>query len=114
MGETGRYPLIYQSIKLALKYYRRVTELDHNSFAYAALCEQKAHNLHWYKNIESLLKLDEIYDLDHVTAHRVMKTTASKNNKNNQKPARPYSKDSEELLIRLSSFTSKKEKSAGQ
>ena len=84
-GETGRYPLIYQSIKLALKYYRRVTELDHNSFAYAALCEQKAHNLPWYKNIESLLKLDEIYDLDHVTAHRVMKTTASKNNKNNHK-----------------------------
>ena len=37
-GETGRYPLIYQSIKLALKYYRRVTELDHNSFAYAAGC----------------------------------------------------------------------------
>ena len=32
-------------------------------------------DLPWYKNIKPLLKLDGIYSLDHVTAHRMMRKT---------------------------------------
>ena len=32
----------------------------------------------WYKNIEPLLKLDNIYHLDHVTAHQYLSTSSSK------------------------------------
>ena len=38
---------------------------------YAALQEQKMQNLPWYKNIESLLKIDDIFNKDHVTAYRL-------------------------------------------
>ena len=71
-GESGRYPLIYQCIRLSINYYNRLTKLDSASFVFAALQEQKRLNLSWYKNIRSLLKLDEIYFKDHVTAHRIM------------------------------------------
>ena len=71
-GESGRYPLIYQSIKLTLNYYGRLNKLPPGSLAYAALQEQKRLHLPWYKNIVSLLKLDEIYHMDHVSAHHVL------------------------------------------
>ena len=71
-GETGRYPLIYQSIKLTLKYYQRVDKMKPGSIVHAALQEQKHMNLPWYQNIESLLKLDEIFHLDHVTAFKFL------------------------------------------
>ena len=67
-GDTGRYPLIYECIKLTLNYYKRVDELKDDSLVYAALLEQKSLNLNWYKNIENLLKIDKKYTLDHVTA----------------------------------------------
>ena len=67
-GESGRYPLIYQAIKLTLDYYHRITNLSHDKFVYAALQEQKSLNLPWYRNIESLLKIDETFNQDHVTA----------------------------------------------
>ncbi|NRB81925.1 MAG: reverse transcriptase family protein [Saccharospirillaceae bacterium] len=67
-GESGRYPLIYQSIKLTLSYYQRLTELNQDKFVFAALQEQKSMKLPWYKNIESLMKIDEIFDQDHVSA----------------------------------------------
>ena len=75
-GESGRYPIIYQCIRLSINYYTRLTKLDSSSFVFAALQEQKRLNLPWYKNIESLLKLDEIYFKDHVTAHRIMNFTS--------------------------------------
>ena len=71
-GESGRYPLIYQTIRLSINYYTRLTKGDSSSFVSAALQEQKHLNLPWYKNIESLLKLDEIYFVDHVTAHHMI------------------------------------------
>ena len=49
-----------------------------NSFITAALKEQKKLKLPWYKNLESLLKMDEIYNLDHVTAHRIMNRSNKK------------------------------------
>jgi sorting nexin-29 len=71
-GESGRYPLIYQSIKLTLNYYERLNKLPSGSLVHAALQEQKLLHLPWYKNIVSLLKLDEIYHIDHVSAHNVL------------------------------------------
>ena len=70
-GESGRYPLIYESIRLTLNYYNRLMSAPANSFVKAALKEQKKLKLPWYKNIEPLLKIDDIYHLDHVTAHRI-------------------------------------------
>ena len=72
-GESGRYPLIYQSIRLTLNYYKRVLAADDNSIIKVALKEQKSLKLPWFKNIEPLLKLDEIFQMDHVTAYRAMK-----------------------------------------
>ena len=68
-GETGRYPLIYQSINITLKYYQRLQNSKPGSIVYAALQDQKKLKLPWYKNIESILKLDELYNKDHVTAY---------------------------------------------
>ena len=79
-GETGRFPLVYQSIRLSLNYFKRLKTLDPKSFVSAALREQKAMNLPWFRNIKSLLMQDEIYSLDHVSAFR-----AAKCNKNARK-----------------------------
>ena len=75
-GKTGRYPLIYQSLRLALDYYKRLQNLPDSTFAmhYAAMKEQKVMKLPWYQNLEPLIKLDEIFHLDHVKAHRVIKS----------------------------------------
>ena len=72
LGETGRYPLFYQSIRLTLRYYQRVLELPQNTFVRAALNEQKKLKLPWFKNIQPLLKLDEIYQMDHVSAYHIL------------------------------------------
>ena len=69
-GESGRFPLIYQSIKLTLNYYNRLLKMESGSLVHAALQEQKKLNLQWYKNIESLLKLDDVYQENHVSAFR--------------------------------------------
>ena len=71
-GETGRYPLIYQSIRLTLNYYNRLLQAPKKSFVYAALMEQKKLKLSWYKNIEPLLRLDDIYHMNHVDAYRTL------------------------------------------
>ena len=81
-GETGRYPLVYQSIKLTLNYYERLTKLPSGSVVYAALQEQKNLNLPWYKNIESLLKTDTIYHEDHVSAYHMMNSHENEINTN--------------------------------
>ncbi len=80
MGETGRLPLIYESIRLTLNYFRRIRSHDPKSFVSAALREQESMNLPWYKNLKPLLKLDEIYSLDHVTAYQTMKGNTKINN----------------------------------
>ena len=57
-GETGRYPLIYQAIRLTLNFYKRLQNLPKTSFAKAALNDQKLFKLPWFTNIEPLtLKL---------------------------------------------------------
>ena len=72
-GDTGRLPLVYQSIKLSLNYFKRLMSINPKTFVSAAFREQKSMNLPWYRNIESLLKIDEIYSLDHVAAFRTIK-----------------------------------------
>jgi hypothetical protein len=44
-GETGRYPLVYQSICLTLNYYKRISTLSPDSLLAAALREQKSMKL---------------------------------------------------------------------
>ena len=46
-GETGRYPIIYQAIRLTLNYYKQLLKAPKNSFVYAALKEQKKLKLPW-------------------------------------------------------------------
>ena len=53
-GESGRYPLIYQSVQLTLNFYKRLINSSPNTFVYAALKEQQLLNLPWYRNIEPL------------------------------------------------------------
>ena len=62
-----------QAIRLTLNYHKRLLHLPDGTFIKAALHEQKKLNLPWFKNIETLLKLDEIYRLDHVSAFRTSK-----------------------------------------
>ncbi|NRB82033.1 MAG: reverse transcriptase family protein, partial [Saccharospirillaceae bacterium] len=83
-GDSGRYPLIYQGIKLTLNYLKRLDDMGEGSFVYAALQDQKKLNLPWYKNIEPILKLDERYNMDHVTAasNSVTNTNIINNNTN--------------------------------
>ena len=81
-GDTGRYPLIYECIKLTLNYFKRVDDLKDDSLVYAALLEQKSLNLNWYKNIENLLKIDKKYTLDHVTVANYHNSQSQVNEKN--------------------------------
>lgn len=67
-GESGRFPLIYQSLKLTLNYFKRLENLNNNSFVFAAFQEQKNLKLPWFQNIETLMRVDATYDQDHVTA----------------------------------------------
>ena len=71
-GESGRFPIIYQSIRLTLNYYKRLQEVPKNTFIHAALQEQMKLKLTWYRNIEPLLQLDEIYHKDHVSAYKTI------------------------------------------
>ena len=73
-GESGRYPLVFESINLTLKYINRIKNLkDTNSLLALAFKEQRELKLDWYKSIEPILKLDACFSADHVTAHNIMK-----------------------------------------
>ena len=61
-GESGSYPLLYKSIKLTLEYYQRIDNIKAASIVEAAL----------YKNIKTLLKLDNLYHMDHVSAFKYL------------------------------------------
>ncbi|MCJ8315440.1 MAG: hypothetical protein MJK11_21040 [Pseudomonadales bacterium] len=67
-GETGRYPLIFQSIKLTLNYLKRIENLKDESFVYATFQEQRKLKPPWYCKLEPLLQIDDLYNKDHVTA----------------------------------------------
>ena len=77
-GESGRYPLIYQSIKLTLNYFKRLESMKDDSFVFAAFQDQKRLKLPWFQKIESLMRVDDTYDQDRVTAKT---NTSTKTNK---------------------------------
>ena len=108
-GDSGRYPLIYQAIRLTLNYYKRISSANPNSFVSAALRDQKALKLPWYRNIKPLLKLDNIYSADHVSAFKTLTSKSSKNMSNNTKPidslsSKSKSKFSKSNLLLHSNF----------
>ncbi|NRB81926.1 MAG: RNA-directed DNA polymerase, partial [Saccharospirillaceae bacterium] len=68
-GESGRYPLIYESLNLTMKYVERIKSCDSSSFVSCAFKEQQLSQLEWFRHIEPILKLDSTYTSDHVTAY---------------------------------------------
>ena len=73
LGESGRYPLLYEGINLTLNYIKRLQKLQNpNSLVGLAFQEQRAMNLDWYRCIEPVLKLDACYTADHVTTHNTI------------------------------------------
>ena len=102
-GESGRFPLIYQSLKLTLSYFKRILNSNKNSLVYAALTEQIRLNLPWYKNVEGLAKLDEIYDKNEISAFKIInKDRPLKMKLLNNAKERVYSHDSLRLREQLS------------
>ena len=71
-GESGRLPLVYESIRLSINYMKRIENLENTSLVSAALREQKKLNLPWYARMKAILKIDEIYSNDHVTAYHAL------------------------------------------
>ena len=72
-GETGRYPLAYECIKLTLNYMQRLRKLSsncNNSLVCLAYKEQQKSKLEWYSRMEPLLRLDSTYATDHVTVYK--------------------------------------------
>jgi len=71
-GETGRYPLIYEAIRLTLNYLHRIQYHNKNSLVHLALKEQMDLKLNWYKNVEPLLKIDQdLFHANHVKAFQI-------------------------------------------
>ena len=54
-GESGRRPLIYESIKFTLNYYNRLTKLNKSLFVSLALQEQIKLKLPWYSNLTNVI-----------------------------------------------------------
>ena len=56
-GDTGRYPLIFEALKLAADYHERLKKLNDGSLLLAAYNEQVSLKLTWYNNMNSLSQL---------------------------------------------------------
>ena len=54
-GETGRYPLTYECLRLTFNYYNRIQNLNDDSFLSLAFKAQKTHDLPWYHNLTKIL-----------------------------------------------------------
>ena len=85
-GESGRYPLIIESINLTLNFVKRVQNMNDNSLVSLAFKEQKALNLDWYRGIEPILKLDQCFSSDHVTCYRIRTKKANHSTMNVSPP----------------------------
>ena len=53
-GDSGRYPLIFEALKLSVDYHERLKKLNDNSLLLAAYTEQVSLNLNWYKHISHI------------------------------------------------------------
>ena len=54
-GDTGRYPLFFESIKLSIDYYNRAMNADKNSLLYAAFSEQVNLDLEWHHTNKAII-----------------------------------------------------------
>ena len=54
-GETGKFPLIFESIKLSIDYFKRVMNLSPSLLVRAAMNEQISLQLSWFANIKDLI-----------------------------------------------------------
>ena len=55
LGESGRFPLSYDCISLALKFHERVKNLTDNSLVSLAYQEQQRCKLDWYTNLNGII-----------------------------------------------------------
>ena len=86
-GETGRYPLVFEAIRLTLKYVKRLKELKNDSLVKLAFEEQVKLDLDWHRGVEKLLKLDPYYSADHITAHNARTLAQDSTNRPSQSTA---------------------------
>ena len=54
-GETGRFPLIFESMKLSIDYFKRVMNLSPSLLVRAAMNEQICLELSWFSNIRDFI-----------------------------------------------------------
>ena len=53
-GDTGRYPLLIESMKLSIDYFKRVKNSNPETLIHKAFLEQEALNLKWYSNMQQI------------------------------------------------------------
>ena len=82
-GDSGRYPLLYESINLTIKYAHRLKNLKNDSLVSLAFQEQENMKLDWYRGLEPILALDPCFSADHVAAFRKRSTNNPKTNSDN-------------------------------
>ena len=83
-GDSGRYPLLYESINLTVKYANRLHNLKDSSLVSLAYEEQKKLNLDWYRGLEPILELDPCFSDNHVAAFR--RLTLTNNHSTHSRP----------------------------
>ena len=55
-SETGRFPLVFESIKLSIDYFKRVMNLSPSLLVRAAMNEQIRLQLSWFSNVKDLIE----------------------------------------------------------
>ena len=78
-GETGRYPICYDAIKLSIDYFDRVEALSNNSLLSEAYIEQKKLNLDWYNNITALKNMHPIHTYFDPVKNKLISIPITKN-----------------------------------
>ena len=60
LGDTGRYPITINAIKLAIDYYGRIENFSEHTLLRKAFEEQRTLNLDWYNNVSTLISAHNI------------------------------------------------------
>lgn len=59
-GDTGRYPLFTEALKLSTDYFYRAQNVGRNTLLQAAYLEQQSLNLEWFRNMNSIINTHNI------------------------------------------------------
>ena len=54
-GDTGRYPLFIDALKLSTDYFHRAKNIKENTLLHEAFVEQQSLNLEWFRNMNSII-----------------------------------------------------------